>query len=173
MCLQCLDTAGWASGRASGLLKFTDEVLVWLSVWREVQIVCTWSIWCHCIPKPHYLLPHFKSRQVLPFWYRLTQVVLEKRPLSGCSGVVVANAVQQQTWRAWLHRSTSCQWRWRAVGRVPQWVDWSVARSQSWVPRGAAASHPGSRTDTPPPAITSPASHHYHYIQQKTTVSCH
>jgi len=27
----------------------------------------------------------FKSRLVLPFWYRLAQVVLEKRPLNGCS----------------------------------------------------------------------------------------
>jgi len=26
---------------------------------------------------------------VLPFWYQLTQVVLEKRPLNGCSVVVV------------------------------------------------------------------------------------
>ena len=25
----------------------------------------------------------------LPFWYRLTQVVLEKRPLNGCSSVYV------------------------------------------------------------------------------------
>ena len=31
----------------------------------------------------------FTSRLVLPFWYRLTQVVLEKRPLNGCSSVVV------------------------------------------------------------------------------------
>ena len=28
----------------------------------------------------------FKSRLVLPFWYRLTQVVLEKWPLNGRSG---------------------------------------------------------------------------------------
>jgi len=27
----------------------------------------------------------FKSRLVLPFWYRLSQVVLEKRLLNGCS----------------------------------------------------------------------------------------
>jgi len=27
----------------------------------------------------------FKSRLVLPFWYQLTQVVLEKRQLNGCS----------------------------------------------------------------------------------------
>ena len=32
----------------------------------------------------HCLAP-VKSRLVLPFWYRLTQVVLEKRPLNGCS----------------------------------------------------------------------------------------
>ena len=37
------------------------------------------------IPKPRHLLPHLNSRLVLPFWYRLTQVVLEKRPLNGYS----------------------------------------------------------------------------------------
>jgi len=31
-CLQCFDTVGWASGRASGLQKLSDGVLVWLSV---------------------------------------------------------------------------------------------------------------------------------------------
>ena len=30
-------------------------------------------------------LASFKSILVLPFWYWLTQVVLEKRPLNGCS----------------------------------------------------------------------------------------
>ena len=30
-------------------------------------------------------LASLKSRLVLPFWYRLIQVVLEKRPLNGCS----------------------------------------------------------------------------------------
>ena len=34
-------------------------------------------------------LASFKSRLVLPFWYWLTQVVLEKWPLDGCSSVVV------------------------------------------------------------------------------------
>jgi len=29
-------------------------------------------------------LASFKSRLVLPFWYQLTQVVPDKRPLSGC-----------------------------------------------------------------------------------------
>ena len=75
-CLQCFDTVNWASGRAYGLQKLSDEVLVWLSVWTEVQIVCIWSSWCHCIPKPHHLLPHLN-----PDWFYLsgTEVVLEKR----------------------------------------------------------------------------------------------
>ena len=35
-------------------------------------------------PKTSSSLASFKSRLVLPFWYRLTRVVLEKRPLNGC-----------------------------------------------------------------------------------------
>ena len=38
--------------------NLSDEVLVWLSVWSEVQIGCIWSGWCHCFPKPHNALPH-------------------------------------------------------------------------------------------------------------------
>jgi len=36
-------------------------------------------------PKTPSSFASFKSRLVLPFWYRLTQVALEKRPLNGCS----------------------------------------------------------------------------------------
>jgi len=41
------------------------------------------------MPLPLTALAPVKSTLVLPFWYRLTQVVLEKRPLNGCSSVVV------------------------------------------------------------------------------------
>ena len=37
------------------------------------------------ITKPHHLLLHLKSRLGLPFCYWLTRVILEKRPLNGCS----------------------------------------------------------------------------------------
>ena len=40
-------------------------------------------------PKTPSSLASFKSRQVLPFWYRLTQAVLEKRPLMDVVVVVV------------------------------------------------------------------------------------
>jgi len=36
-------------------------------------------------PKTPSVLASCKPRLVLPFWYRLTQVVLEKRPLNGYS----------------------------------------------------------------------------------------
>ena len=60
--------------------KHSGGVLALVSVWSEVQ-TCIWPSWCHC----HSLsLAPVKSRLVLPFWYRLTQVVLEKKPLNGC-----------------------------------------------------------------------------------------
>ena len=44
-------------------------------------------------PRTPSSLASFKSRLVLPFWYGLTQVVLVKRLLSGCSNSVV-NSVE-------------------------------------------------------------------------------
>ena len=61
-------------------------MLVWLSVWSEVYVDCLHMVQLmpvhHKTPSP---VASFKSRLLLPFWYRLTQVVLEKRPLYGCS----------------------------------------------------------------------------------------
>jgi len=66
------------TGRASGLLKLSGEVLVWLSVWSKVKMICLWSSWCHCHP---IISCFIKIQNGLPFWCQLTQVVLEKRPL--------------------------------------------------------------------------------------------
>ena len=72
---------------------------------QEEHPACkNWAMrcWCGCLSGARCKLLHvvqlmplhpltssflavFKSRLVLPFWYRLTQVVLEKRPLNGCS----------------------------------------------------------------------------------------
>jgi len=44
-------------------------------------MICIWSSWCHCHP----IISCFcKIQNGLPFWCRLTQVVLEKRPLNVC-----------------------------------------------------------------------------------------
>ena len=70
-------------GRQEGHLackKLSGGVLVWLSVCSEVQ-TCIWPSWCHC----HSLsFASVKSWLVLPFWYRLTQVVPDKWLLNRC-----------------------------------------------------------------------------------------
>ena len=43
------------------------ELLVWLSVSSEVQIVCIWSSWFHCHPKTPSSLASFKPRLVFTF----------------------------------------------------------------------------------------------------------
>ena len=59
--------------------KLSGGVLAWLTVWSAVQ-TCMWPSWCHC----HSLsLASVKSRWVLPFCYRLTQVVPDKGLLNG------------------------------------------------------------------------------------------
>ena len=79
---------GWQEGHLA-CKELSGEVLVWLSVWSKVQ-TCIWPSWCHC----HSLsLASVKSRLVLPFWYRLTRVVLDKGPLNGCVCVCVCVCV--------------------------------------------------------------------------------
>jgi len=54
------------------LILLSADVLLWLSVWSEVQIVCIWSSWCHCHPQTPLSLVSFKSGVGLPrlFWKR-------------------------------------------------------------------------------------------------------
>jgi len=60
--------------------KLSGGVLTRLSVWSEMQ-TCIWPSWCQC----HSLsLASVKSRLVLPSWYRLTRVVLDKGTLNRC-----------------------------------------------------------------------------------------
>ena len=72
----------WLGGRKGirPVKKLSGRVLAWLSVCSEVH-TCMWPSGFHC----HSLsLASLKSRLVLPFWYRLIRVVLDKGPLNGC-----------------------------------------------------------------------------------------
>jgi len=68
----------WLGGRKGIQPVKTErwEMLVWLSVWSEVQI-WAWSrpSWCHCHSM---FLASAKSTLALPFWYWLTQVIPNK-----------------------------------------------------------------------------------------------
>ena len=116
-------------------------MLAWLSVWSAVQ-TCIWPSWCHC----HSLsLASVKSRLGLPFWYRLTWVVPDKRPLNGCVCIVKIDL------RQWLLTSWdfSHEYRWantRTLGTqhtlcLQAWVisyDWEPnSRSGVMLPRAA------------------------------------
>ena len=73
-------------------VKTSGGVLAWLSVWSKME-TCIWPSWCHC----HSLsLASVKSRLVLPFWYRLTQVIPEKGPLNGC---VCGTSLPRLSWK--------------------------------------------------------------------------
>ena len=114
-------------------------MLVWLSVWSEVQILCIWSSCCHCLLKTLSSLAWFKSRLVLPFWYWLTQLVLEKRPLNRCSSsssssmlmvVCCSDAITEFMWRRWSSLSE----------KVHRWW-WSCRPCVNWRPRSLPSSH--------------------------------
>jgi len=82
-----MDRAFGFSYSCTAVNESSGGVLSWLSVWSEVH-TCIWPSWRHC----HSLsLASVKSRLVLPFWYRLTQVVLEKGPLNGCVCVLYSS----------------------------------------------------------------------------------
>ena len=88
-------------------------MLVWLSVWSEMQIVCI----MHMVqlmplhPKTPSSLASFKSRLVLPFWYLLKQVVLEKIPLNGCSSSSSSIQDLQPTYNSAVTRVLSARGR--------------------------------------------------------------
>jgi len=56
---------------------------------------CLRMVWLMPVPSQNPVIScSFKSRMFLPFWFRLTKVVLEKRPLNGCSSSSAAVAVK-------------------------------------------------------------------------------
>jgi len=60
-------------------------------------------------PKTPSSLASFKSRLVLPLWYRLTQVVLEKWLLNGCIVLVVGTLSSNRVARNVVIRSATWQ----------------------------------------------------------------
>jgi len=63
---------------------------VWLSVWGDVQVFLSMVQLMPLHPNSASSLASFKSRLVLPCWYQLTQVVVEKRPVVSVNKPVVS-----------------------------------------------------------------------------------
>ena len=66
--------------------KLSGGVLAWLSIWRERGAELHMA---QLMPLPLTVSCFRKIQIGLPFWYRLTRVVLEKGPLNGCVCVCV------------------------------------------------------------------------------------
>ena len=79
---------GWQEGHPACKKHKSGGVLVWLSVWSELQT----CIMAQLMPLP-LTVSCFSKIQIgfLPFWYRLTWVVPDKGPLNGCVCVCVCN----------------------------------------------------------------------------------
>jgi len=56
-------------------MEWSGELLTWLSVWSEMQIICVWSNWWHSHPV---ISRSSKIRYGLPFWCWLTQVASKR-----------------------------------------------------------------------------------------------
>ena len=89
-------------------------MLAWLSVWSKVQ-TCIRPSGFHC----HSLsLASVKSRLVIPFWYRPTQVVPDKGPFNGCVCVcdigLTSDCWARQCY--WYFNATASQCRFRPSG---------------------------------------------------------
>ena len=127
---------GWQEGHLACKNNLSGGVLAWLSVWSEVQ-TCIWPSWCHC----HSLsLASVKSRLVLPFWYRLTRVVLDKRAVKRVnvwSSIRYSDNVLQKYWRldrmctlstlqqhkryAWISYSVTLYYQWEHTSKIDEW----------------------------------------------------
>ena len=72
----------WLGGRKSiRPVKLSGGCWRGFCLERGADLHSLWPSWCHC----HSLsLASVKARLVLPFWYRLTQVALDKGLLNGC-----------------------------------------------------------------------------------------
>jgi len=86
MTYHCFDS--WLAVRKSiwPITKLNDEVLSWLSVCSEMQMICICGPADATVTTPY--LASLKSKLVLSFRCWLMQVVLEKRPLNGCLSVM-------------------------------------------------------------------------------------
>ena len=75
----------WLGGRKGIRPVKTWVVGCWCGYLAGARWTCIRTSWCHC----HSLsFASVKSRLVLPFWYRLTRVVLDKGPLNVCVCVI-------------------------------------------------------------------------------------
>jgi len=108
----------WLGGRKVIWPVKTERWGAGVVVRNKVQ-TCIWPSWCQC----HSLsLASVKSRLVLPFWYWLTWVVLEKGLLNGCVCVCCC------LWCCWLGNRRNFLACWKTAPLILRWSHLMTAR---------------------------------------------
>jgi len=113
--------------------KLSDEVMAWLSVWRELNMICICSSWCYCQP----IISCFIKIQIgLTFlvlayrgWSSSLQYPVHHEVLRGCrtagrGGFSIQGETVLWRWRTSASGPEDCsRWperqRWNFVCRVP------------------------------------------------------
>jgi len=117
--------------------KLSNEVLAWLSVWREMQTICIWSGWCRCHP----IISCFFKIQI-----NLTFLV---PAYPGCPANINNN---NNTRLTVLFLGLP---RWASTRKIkPIWICWS---KRQWVALASAVSYANLHLTR---QITMPAPHH-------------
>jgi len=110
-CLQCFDSVGWASGEHLACKNWVIGCWCGYLCRARLRLFAYGPADATASPNP-IISSSFKLRLVLPFWYRLTQVVPEKKPLNRCSSSCSCCccscscynlAALVMMWQMWLH----------------------------------------------------------------------
>ena len=144
-CLQCFDTVGWAS-EGVGSRAYKNWVMrCWHGCLCGVR--CKWFAYGPADATVTLSsLASLESTLAKPFWCQLTQVVLEKRPLSGCFWCMLlvgcmCCCIRRESRARWAGRTfertgTSLFWDvvvgWAERRRRPQQQTLSKQRRQFW-----------------------------------------
>ena len=113
-------------------------------------------MWCYCHPKTPSSLASFKSRLILPFWYRHTQVVLEKRLSNRCS----SSSSSSSTITSTMMKSSTVTAEKELGTTVKSWQTWS-RRALTYCLTSASSTSPRCRecTSWSTPAMSVLATH--------------
>ena len=124
-----------ASALLVSLSSLAYLIVHWWSLFTAFLCIHLWLACLQCFDAVGWVA--VKSRLVLPFWYRLTRVVLDKGPLNGCV-CYASTAHPMNCWMNYVFDLSVCvcvlmyisMWLGRAVS---DWLAVDVWFSNGWV----------------------------------------
>jgi len=123
-----------------GCKKLSNEVLVWLSVWCEVQMICIWSSWCQCHPIISFnlkiqtgltfLVPAYPGR---PWKEAIKWVSVFARVTLRTTGRGFLIGRMTLLWNVTVYSTEKIGRKWLIQGILP--TSLTLRRATKWLPR--------------------------------------